>query len=310
MIALGRLARISSVLGLLVGGCVADSDMDTCFIRGQVVDEAGQPVAGIEIGTSRKDCGAVTDLSGSYYIKVYRYATDLYIFPSRDGVFFSPGMRYYDQVEHSMDEQKFVQLTPDHTISGAVRDSEGGPVGCTIDVSCAQELFWRHSVRTGDDGRYITAGIVAGYDYTLEPRSYSGRYDPPSRSYEAVAGDYYNQDFTLLYRAIEIEIRGRICDPDGTPLRGVLVVFESSMPAQGDRLEHSPEGWPPQETYLTDRCGYYRFWIWSDRFPGFIIPSEEGCTFEPALREYPVPVDEHWFLNQDFTAFCDEVISP
>jgi protocatechuate 3,4-dioxygenase beta subunit len=249
----------------------ATCEADTFTISGQVMDENGDPVAGVTITESSGDTVSTAN-DGTYFITNLMTGTYT-LTPTLEGYTFSPVSRVV-RVPPDAAEQNFTATRGGtSSITGRVTDAKGTPIS---DVTISDGSG--HTTTTADDGTYTLNDIPAGR-YTLTA-SKEGYTFAPSSIAITVPPDANNQDFTATM--LTFSIVGRVTDASGNPISGVTISDGTG------------------QSIVTDRGGYYTFY----RQPVgsyTLTAAKNECTFSPATQTVSVPPSHY---GQNFTATC------
>jgi hypothetical protein len=134
-----------------------------------------------------------------------------------------------------------------------------------------------------DENGFYSSTVGHGWSGTVTPVDYSDtlRFDPPNRVYSNVTSDQTNQDYTPI---LVHTITGQVRDPE-LGWAGIQGVTMSGLPrnpvtnSQGSYYDKVDDGWS-----------------------GTVIPTKNGCTFEPASIEYVNVTETLW--NQNYSGSC------
>lgn len=165
-----------------------------------------------------------------------------------------------------------------HTISGYVLTSDSAGIDDVVLDGLPGDPL------TDTDG-YYTSMVDSGWSGTVKPTLENYAFDPESTIYSDIAGDQ-ETDYTGTF--IKLIISGHVRH-GGEGVGGVVM----------NGLPGDPE---------TDTTGYYRAIVDTGTY-WTVIPTADGCTFQPEDRIYVAVSSDH--IDQDYTETCfSEGIDP
>jgi protocatechuate 3,4-dioxygenase beta subunit len=236
-------------------------------ISGQVLDDVGDPMAGVEIATN-DGLTVTTGLDGNYLLQEVA-AGSYTVTAVLEGYTFTPTTRTVS-VPPDATGQDFVGELATYIIAGRVAEADGTPLpGVRIFAGDT------YSATTGQQGYYGVIGVLSGtYTVTASLEGYT--FEPAWRTV-SVPPNAIGQYFTG--EQITYAISGQVTAADSSPLAGVSI-------SAGDGY-----------TATTDILGTYTI---SDVIPGTYTLTAvlEGYTFTPTERLVSVPPDA---VDQDFS---------
>lgn len=242
-------------------------------ISGQVTDQNGNPLAGVELSFSHISNTILTGSNG-LYSQAVSYGWSGTVTPFKEGYTFEPSSRQYTAVISSKDQQDFVATAVMPVISGRVTDNGGtGIPGVTLTLTTGG------STVTGANGTYSIA-VDYGWSGSVTPSREGFGFEPGSRDYISVISDQKDQDY--IAQALTPVISGRISDSLGSGIFEVAITFSNgggstTTDAGGNYVHALPYGWS-----------------------GIVVPAKTGFTFNPASRQYTGLTAD--MTNQDYTA--------
>jgi hypothetical protein len=238
---------------------------------------------GVRLTFSNRSGGTqtvTTDADGYYQHDVpYQWSGD--VTPSKTGYDFFPSHLSYTGVTTDRPHQDYTAaptIIPTVSISGTVTNESGAGIpGVVLTFSNGGEYAVSDS-----NGQYDHT-VDSGWSGSVTPTKSGYSFDPPHRSYENVASDLTNEDYTGA--EVPVVISGKVTDSQGTGISGVMLTFS-----------HSGGG---VETTTTDFNGFYQREVphgWS----GDVTPSKQGYEFQPPARTYESVTSDR--PDQDYTA--------
>jgi len=197
------------LFGLLLGGCLFDSDDDggsgSYEMNGYVLTEIGGPIQGVEIKayfdrgdgpSSTPSLVTVTDARGFYRVRFDDSVVWLRVTPGKALCDFRPLNVSYNTTGRSIPNENFTGYCGSiNQIEGHIRTPGGDPVrGVAVLIREAGNL-WNTEVFTDSEGFYLISSIVPGHTYVVTPTHAGYNFDPPHRSYPDLVQDFTGQDF-------------------------------------------------------------------------------------------------------------------
>ncbi|MER6973362.1 carboxypeptidase regulatory-like domain-containing protein [Nocardioides sp. NPDC000445] len=274
----GLLAVLLAIGGIgIVGGMSSAAALGgPDSISGTATDDAGNPVAGVEVGVyymQEELIGSVTTgADGTYSVDGL---TPGEYYDVRFG--FNDPYLYADQAIKSVQVIEGAGAVADvvvHVggqIAGTVRGSDGQPVGSAIVTARrADGAGGDHRVTADASGAYALRGLPVG-DYRLEFVSYSGHLSEwynDKASFEAaddVAVSVRETSSANAELTMGAHATGIVTRYDGSPFPGVYIEVVWS----------SPEGPETYTTTRTDEDGHYTTrWLEPGRYTIFALPRD------------------------------------
>jgi len=244
-------------------------------LPGQVVDEAGKPLAGVNVVT---DCGgnAVSEDDGAFLLNVnLQDQTRCKVMLSKTGFTFIPAnwIVSLDSIDNesapAIASKRFIALP--NVISGRIIDKNGKALqGVNVALSSGETAI------SDAEGKYLF-NLVAEGSNLLTPSLEGLAFSPPTLAVSVPTRKQF--DFTA--EPLTYSISGRVLDVQGSPIPGVAV---------SDADGH---------TSITDGNGVY---TWTGLAGNFTLtPVKEGYTFIPAALPVLLPAQqgsEFGFLAQ------------
>jgi RNA polymerase sigma factor (sigma-70 family) len=132
-----------------------------------------------------------------------------------------------------------IALQPEVVCTGIVRGNDGTPVAGARVESGADRDFDATTVRSAADGSYRLAGLMPGESIVTARGERGGR---ARLAVRAAAGEVVRCDLQLEFG---VDVRGRVLDENGTPLRASLLFLADASPgapAWGGRTSSSDDG--------------------------------------------------------------------
>jgi hypothetical protein len=177
--------------------------------------------------------------------------------PYKEGLYFSPSARSYTNITNGQQQEDYIASTILYTISGAVKDQLGTPLGNVM-----LEGLPGNPV-TDSSGFYLDS-IPQNWGGTVTPVLDSWKFQPTHRSYSNVNSNLTQENYTasILY----VTISGFVKDTVSLPISDVLL-----------------NGLP--EAPMTDTTGFYSDSVqygWN----GTVTPKKNGLLFSPASKSY------------------------
>ncbi len=251
-------------------------------LRGRVVDEAGEPAAGVgvvgswtsaEYGTNPNSVRAVTDARGEFVLGSIAPKSEVRVSASLGLVAQSESVTVPVAGEGDPITLR-LRKKPTLALSGRVLGADGRPLAdalVRVKIRPPNERMGSvggfafegsEEVRTGPDGRYRTPDrIPAGYAYRVEAQAPG--HEPAESRWVGGPADAI-PDLTLRRSVGRREMVGRVVDSAGKPVAGAEV-FQS-----GDG--------PRKTRGTTDADGRFRIPGVPDA-PAFLFVSREGYRF-------------------------------
>ncbi|MER7558656.1 carboxypeptidase regulatory-like domain-containing protein [Nocardioides sp. NPDC126508] len=274
----GALAVLLAVVGVGIAGGTSPAAAlgGPNSISGTATDDAGNPVAGVEVGVyymQEELIGSVTTADDGTYSVDGLTAGEYY-----DVRFsFNDPYLYTDQAIKSVQVVEGTGAVADvlvHVggqITGTVRGSDGQPVNSAIVTARRADGAGRdHRVTADASGAYALRGLPVG-DYRLQFDSYSGH-----------LSEWYN-DKASFEAADDVAVRARETSSADTELTigahatGIVTRYDGS-PYPGLYLEivwSTPDGPETYTTTRTDEDGRYATrWLEPGRYTIFATPQD------------------------------------
>jgi type II secretory pathway component GspD/PulD (secretin) len=201
----------------------------------------------------------VTDSTGSYDVEV-RYGWNGTVSPTKPGYTFNPKQRSYPKVTEDLTAQDYEATIQQFVIAGSVGEPNVVLRGLPGDP-------------TSDAGGRYSVAVDYGWSGTVTPYKEGKRFEPDSKSYDLIAQDKRNENYTP--QVMTFTISGS-AGTSGVTLKG----FPEPAPVSGaDFTYHAdvPYGWS-----------------------GTVTPTKEGCEFSPPQIQYPAVKDNQAY--QDYIA--------
>jgi hypothetical protein len=201
----------------------------------------------------------MTDSTGAYDVEV-RYGWTGTVTPTKAGFTFNPKQRAYPRVVEDKPGEDYTATIQKFVISGSVVEPGVTLRGLPGDPN------------SDPDGRYSIT-VDYGWSGIVTPYKEGKRFEPESKSYEPIAKDFKNENYTI--HVMTFAISGS-AGTSGVTLKG----FPEPVPtsgADGAYRADVPYGWS-----------------------GKITPYKEGCEFSPQQIEYPAVTEP--LANQDYMA--------
>jgi hypothetical protein len=169
------------------------------------------------------------------------------------------------------------------SVSGYVYDEDGNPLR---DVRIERSGSGAGYVKTDKNGHYALYGNVLWWRYCFTPSKPRYAFEPENRCYKKIDACYTDQNFVAAL-VESFDISGYIIDQHALPVQDVLVDLEGGA---GGRVR-------------TNTQGYYLFVDVVNRQDYCMIPTKDGCTFEPTqICIENLSGDSH---SQNFFATCE-----
>ena len=233
-------------------------------IEGHVLDKEGEPIVGVKMERGGHGAGYVeTDMRGYYCLPNNTRGSDYTVTPILDPLVFEPEIRCYNNIDREHKDQNFIgKLILRFYIAGHIFNKYNDPIpGVVISIAHDGE----HSVVSTDaTGRYVITGIIEGTHVCLTPTKAGYTFDPAERCYENLDMNYTGQDFFAIQG--EFDIDGYVLDGTGSPVGGVTITLETQQSTTST---------------TTDGNGHYILGSIPGGLDCSVIPSKQGCTFEP-----------------------------
>lgn len=240
--------------GYDVGAYEFDSSLPMFNISGQVLNASGDPIAEAAI-RSGGDIVATTDGAGQYAISLESGWSGA-LAPEKTGFVFAPPERDFAGLSADKTDQDFVGEKVTYTISGSVRDADGGLSGVVIRSSDGD------SVETDAQGAY-SIPVPFGWSGVLTPEKKGFSFTPKQRSYSGVETLETGQDYSAALS--HYKISGQVLDTSGRGIEGVGIFF-------GD-----------EKLAATDDEGNFAFSVPSG-WSGDMTPVKTGYSFTPTIQ--------------------------
>ncbi|MEZ5967392.1 MAG: sigma-70 family RNA polymerase sigma factor [Planctomycetota bacterium] len=198
-------------------------------VEGRVEDDLGRPVAGavVRVGVGRLDCLVLSTQSGPALPAQVRAADDgsfrvVGLAPGNHRVFArASGWAPWSgacEVRAGAATPLRVTLAAGCTVRGCVHDEKGAPIArARLQVGQEGDLSCVHG-RSGDDGRYVLAGLPSG---EVRLRVAHSELGGATTVLAAAAGAVLTCDVTLTHGVV---MRGRVVDEAARPIPGVLLI--------------------------------------------------------------------------------------
>ncbi len=241
----------------------------TYTIAGTVIDNNGDPLAGVTISTDGGSHTATTNGNGTYTIT--GLLTNTYtIQAEKFGYTFTPATRLVS-VPPDATGKKFTATPSTANLSGKVTSEDGSPIS-GVEIALTNGM----TTTTGSDGSYTFSKLPKG-TYTIQAEKFGYTFTPATREV-SVPPDANGQDFTAI--PMEYTVNGTVLDEAGKPLASVAIETDD-----GHKATTNANG---TYTLTNVLSGTYT-----------LTPTLKGYTFEPASRTVTVPPSK---TAQDFTA--------
>ncbi len=207
------------------------------LVTGHVTDEAGQPIAGADVGrfSGRSlDWCVRTKADGSFVLREYEYAGDVTLVACKDGLVSE--VRSASAVAGDTTAVSMV-LGEAPTISGRVVSLDGKPLGhplrfkvtmAYVGGSCSRY----EEVETDSGGRFSSGPLVPGsYDFTVWPKSPG---EPAWHAAKVTVGFEEHQEVDLPFDVPAppegLSVAGRVVDEGGNAIAGATLSTAGANP--------------------------------------------------------------------------------
>ncbi len=265
-------------------------------VRGLVVDEAGQPVAGATVRPTRADKAAEpakTESDGRFTLTINGFMLleeDLVASTEGDAL-----MGFGEHVEPQSSapaEPVRIVVRPNRAVAVRVRDAAGGPVaGAAVE---AVGFDWQGAATTGDDGLAtlrVPADAQVRWIIGLKP-GVGFDYFENYRDRSAVELDPPPTEVALTLDGART-VRIKAVDTAGRPVPGVE--FRSWHVDKPGKLDHANIGGAESVRAITDERGIATFdWLPAvvvEAVPFLTDPGAYSCPVSPELRPGSGPVE-------------------
>lgn len=224
----------------------------------------------------------VTDEVGVYIASV-EYGWSGIVIPKKPGYVFEPANRSYMRVTENLAQQDYVPKVVTFAISG-----QAGAPGVVMQGLPGEPV-------TDQEGNY-RARVEYGWSGTVAPYREGLGFTPQERLYNAVAGNFDNQDFKAEPQMLTIS--DVIAFGEKEPIQGVKVLAEPGgysavTDSQGRYLVKVPYGWSGR--LVMSRPGFefdsdYRHTnVTSDIIDGKRVPSSLSRSSVPSRMQSTAP---------------------